>query len=195
MTTQHLPNLVVVPEFSTLEILKHECWFCPNLGGVLLCLELETGCKKNGSAKPPIILVLIFDVSSSLQILLCHFRSCLLSLETQAQSAFPAGCMFHASFLASCLVLWQAPSLPHLADAVPGPEFLTEGWKFHGPGWGAGISWADLSAAVWHRVHVCSQTRWWKSSCDYRVEVQTAACWLPAGLPHFLIVTISAIWG
>lgn len=146
------------------EILKHECWFCPNFGAVLLCLELEIVCKKNGSIKPPIILVLILAVSS------IGVSDAVLFPWGRRHSTLPAGCRFHIS------LSWPPPGtlpaslLSHLAEAVPGPEFLTGRWKFHSSGWGAGICRADLSSLGYH-VHACSQTRRWKSSCDFRVEV------------------------
>lgn len=119
--------------------------FCPYLGGVLLCLELETGCKINGTwfqngTKPPIILVLIFAVFCSLQILPLPISDpvcfpCRCRCRVPSQQAACSTSLFPGLLLALC----QALSLSHLEDALPGPEFLTERWKLHGTGWGAGI--------------------------------------------------------
>lgn len=104
-------------------ILKHECWFCPDLGGVLLCLELETGCKKNGSRKPPIILGLIFAVSCSVQV---------LPLPVSDPVCFPWGCRCRVpSQQAACSTSLFAGSAWHSVRLCPCPTWqrLCQAWS------------------------------------------------------------------
>lgn len=128
------------------EILKHECWFCPDLGGVHLCLELETGCKKKWQYKAT------YNIGFNL---CCLFQFWDPSIAISHPVCFPWGhrCRVPSQQAACSTSLswpWHSVRLSpsHLADAVPGPEFLTGRWKLHGTGWGAGICWADWSAAV-----------------------------------------------
>lgn len=140
--------------------------------GCTVVLGTGSWVQKKGSTKPPIILVLIFAISSpAISDAVC----------------FPWGCRHWVPSQQLHLLHLSGLSLSHLAHAVPGPELLTGRWKFHGTGWGeSGIR----SCSLGYHVHVCSQTRGWKSSCDYyRVEVlfcsvvHTDCCLLAASRP------------
>lgn len=150
------------------EILKHECWFCPDLGGVHLCLELETGCKKNGSTKLPIILVLIFAVSSSFEILPLPFLILF---------AFPGdtGAECPPSRL-HVLHLFPGPALCQALSVPPGrccarprvPDWKMEVTR-HRVGCRNLLGRLERCSLGYY-VHVCSEKAM-KIPCDYRVEV------------------------
>lgn len=111
------------------EILKHKCWFCPNLGGVLLCLELETGCKKKKKQYKA-----TYNTDFNLCCLFhCHFQSCLLSLGTQGRvPSQQLHLPHHFPGLLPGTLLGSLPGPP--GRSVPGPEFLTEGGSFRAQG-------------------------------------------------------------
>lgn len=134
---------------------------------------------------------------------IAYFWSCLFSLQMQVQSALPAGCMFHIS------LPW--PPAGTLSGSLPVPPRRCSA-RPRVPDWKMEVTWHGVGCrnllsrfeccSLRYRVHVCSQTRWLKSGCDYRVEVLFCSvvhidcCLLAArGFPHFLMVTITAVWG
>lgn len=136
--------------------------------------------KKKSSTKPPIILILIFAVSSiAISNPVCFPWGCRAGCP-------PSSCTFHITFLASCLALCWALSLAHLADLCQAQSsWLKVEVSGHRVGCRNLQSRFERCSLGYH-VHVCSQTRGWKSGCDYRVEVLFCSvvhidcCLLPA---------------
>lgn len=141
--------------------------------GCTLVLGTGNWVQKNGSTKPPIILVLIFAVSSSLLI---------LPLPISDPVCFPCGCRCRVpSQQAACSTSLFPGLLPGtLSGSLPVPPGRCSA-RPRVPDWKMDVTWHGVGCrnllsrfeccSLRYRVHVCAQTRWLKSGCDYRVEV------------------------